>query len=120
MLAEALILLFGIGSGTLAIMRATMPLVFYDKAEFARASSHMALPLNLISAASSPILAEMLVRFDSHALLELTLLLSCGAIASLALLRSRRPRLIVEGVRDRASIRGRTRLRSDWREMFER
>ncbi|OAF17046.1 MFS transporter [Bradyrhizobium centrolobii] len=98
----AFILFFGIGSGALAIVRATMPLVFYDRAEFARASSHMALPLNLISAASPPILAEILVRFDSRALLELTLLLSCGAFASLAFLRGRRPRLAVEGVQNGA------------------
>jgi predicted MFS family arabinose efflux permease len=91
----AFILLYGIGSGALAVVRATMPLVFYDKAEFARASSHIALPLNLISAASPPILAEMLLRFGSHSLLWLALLLSCGALAILASLRDRRPRLVI-------------------------
>jgi hypothetical protein len=65
----AFILLYGIGSGALAVVRATMPLVFYDRAEFAKASSHIALPLNLISAASPPVLAEMLLRLGSHALL---------------------------------------------------
>ena len=89
------ILLYGIGSGALAVVRATMPLVFYDKAEFAKASSHIALPLNLISAASPPVLAAMLSRFGSHALLGLALLLSCGALAILVLLRGRRPRLAV-------------------------
>lgn len=87
----AFVLLYGGASGALAVVRATMPLVFYNRVEFARASSHIALPLNLISAASPPILAEMLVRFGSHAVLELTLFLSCGALASLALLRGRRP-----------------------------
>ncbi|WP_247399064.1 hypothetical protein [Bradyrhizobium sp. 76] len=91
----AFILLYGIGGGALAVVRATMPLVFYDKAEFAKASSHMALPLYVISAASPPILAEMLVRFGSRALLGLALLLSCAALACLTLLRDRRPRLIV-------------------------
>jgi MFS family permease len=95
----AFILLYGIGSGALAVVRATMPLVFYDKTEFARASSHIALPLNLISAASPPILAEMLLQFGSHALLGLALLLSCGALAILALLRDRRPRLVIPAVR---------------------
>lgn len=89
----AFILLFGIGSGTLAVVRATMPLVFYDKGEFARASSHIALPLNLVSAASPPVFAGTLLQFGGHAVLGLTLLLSCVALALLMLLRERRPRL---------------------------
>ena len=31
----------------MAVARATMPLVFYDAAAFARASSHIALPANI-------------------------------------------------------------------------
>lgn len=87
----AFILLYGVGSGALAVVRATMPLAFYDKSEFARASSHIALPLNLVSAASPPFLAELLLRFGSHALLGFGLLLSCGSLAILVLLRNRRP-----------------------------
>ncbi|MBV9561923.1 MAG: MFS transporter [Bradyrhizobium sp.] len=85
------VLLYGIGSGALAVVRATMPLIFYDKAAFTRASSHIALPLNLISAASPPVLAGMLLRFGSHALLGFTLALSCAALTFLMLLRHRRP-----------------------------
>lgn len=44
------------GQRALAVSRATIPLVFYDKAEFTKATSRIALPLNLISAASPPIL----------------------------------------------------------------
>jgi predicted MFS family arabinose efflux permease len=91
----AFILLYGIGSGALAVVRATMPLVFYDRAEFAKASSHIALPLNLISAASPPVLAEMLLRLGSHALLGFAFLLSCAALAILALLRDRRLQILV-------------------------
>lgn len=54
------ILIYGLGSGALAVSRATIPLVFYDKAEFAKATSRIALPLNLISAASPPILIGLL------------------------------------------------------------
>ncbi|WP_456791571.1 MFS transporter [Bradyrhizobium sp. USDA 4506] len=96
----AFVLLFGIGSGALAVALATMPLVFYDKAEFARASSHIALPLNLISAASPPALIEMLMRFGSKGPLVLALLLSCGSLTALALLRTRRSRLVVATVRN--------------------
>ncbi len=45
----AFILLYGLGSGALAVARATIPLVFYDNVEFAKATSRIALPLNLIS-----------------------------------------------------------------------
>lgn len=91
----AFILLFGIGTGALAVVLATIPLAFYDKAEFAKASLQIALPLNLISAASPPVLIEMLVRFGTRGPLGLTLVLSCGALAILAFLRNRRQRVVV-------------------------
>jgi MFS family permease len=84
-------LLYGMGSGALAVARATMPLIFYDKAEFTRAMSRMALPLNILSAVSAPILVALLTRFGSNALLGLTLLCSCAALAILMLLSRRRP-----------------------------
>jgi predicted MFS family arabinose efflux permease len=85
------ILIYGLGSGALAVSRATIPLVFYDKAEFAKATSRIALPLNLISAASPPILIGLLTRFGSHAVLGLATLCSCGALLILFLLSRRRP-----------------------------
>ncbi|ESZ11312.1 hypothetical protein X737_30060 [Mesorhizobium sp. L48C026A00] len=85
------ILLYGLGSGALAVSRATIPLVFYDKAEFAKATSRIALPLNLISAASPPTLIGLLTQFGSHALLGLATLCSCGALLILFLLSRRRP-----------------------------
>lgn len=87
----AFILLYGLGSGALAVARATIPLVFYDKAEFAKATSRIALPLNLISAASPPVLVALLTYFGSNALLALAILCSCGALLILLLLSRRRP-----------------------------
>lgn len=87
----AFILIYGLGSGALAVARATMPLVFYDKVEFAKASSRIALPLNVLSAISPPVLVILLNRFGSNALLTLTLVSSLGALAILMLLRQRRP-----------------------------
>jgi len=91
-------LLYGMGSGALAVARATMPLIFYDKAEFVTAMSRMALPLNVLSAVSSPILVALLTRFGSNALLSLTLLCSCGALLILMLLGRRRPRAMTIAV----------------------
>jgi predicted MFS family arabinose efflux permease len=85
------ILLYGLGSGALAVARATIPLVFYDKAEFAKATSRIALPLNLISAISPPVLVGLLARFGSKGLLSSAMLCSCGAMLVLLMLRRRRP-----------------------------
>lgn len=83
--------LYGLGSGALAVARATMPLVFYDKAEFAKATSRIALPLNLIAAASPPILVSLLERFGSNALLGLAMLCSWCALVILIVLSRKRP-----------------------------
>lgn len=74
-----------------------MPLVFYDKAEFTKATSRIALPLNVLSAVSAPTLVTLLTRFGSNALLGLALLCSCAAFAILLLLGQRRLRAVRAG-----------------------
>lgn len=85
------ILLYGAGSGAMAVARATIPLVFYDQAEFAKAMSMIALPLNLASALSPPLLAGLLTRFGGRGALGLTFVCSCAAVLILVLLARRRP-----------------------------
>lgn len=85
------ILLYGAGSGAMAVARATIPLVFYDQAEFAKAMSMIALPLNLASAISPPLLAGLLTQFGSRGALGLTLAFSCATVLILILLGRRRP-----------------------------
>jgi hypothetical protein len=87
----AFILLYGMGSGALAVARATIPLVFYDNVEFAKAASRIAMPLNLISAASPPILVGLLTQFGSNALLGLAMMCSSAALLMLYWLKSHRP-----------------------------
>ena len=85
------ILLYGLGSGALAVARATIPLVFYDSVEFAKTTSRIALPLNLISAASSPILVGLLSNFGSRAMLSLGALCASAALLTLYWLSRHRP-----------------------------
>lgn len=85
------LLLYGISGGALAVARSTIPLAFYDKAEFARALSRIALPLNWISAISPPVLISLMTNLGSTAVLILCLICSCSAILVLLLLRGRRP-----------------------------
>lgn len=80
----AFIVLYGLGSGALAVARATIPLAFYDKADYARAASHIALPLNLISALSPPVMAGLLVLCGDKAILALAM--SCSSISLLIML----------------------------------
>ncbi len=94
----AFILLYGLGSGALAVARATIPLVFYDKAAFAKASAQIGLPLNALSAISAPILVELLTRYGSSGPLALTLVCSCAALVMLVLLRQRRPARVTLGL----------------------
>ncbi|MBR0994621.1 MFS transporter [Bradyrhizobium japonicum] len=87
------ILLYGAGSGAMAVARATIPLVFYDQAEFAKAMSMIALPLNLASAISPPLLVGLLTTFGSRGALGLTLVFSCATVLILVLLGRRRPQV---------------------------
>jgi predicted MFS family arabinose efflux permease len=87
------ILLYGAGSGAMAVARATIPLVFYDQAEFAKAMSMIALPLNLASAVSPPLLVGLLTQFGSRGALGLTFAFSCATVLILILLGRRRPQI---------------------------
>jgi hypothetical protein len=84
-------LLYGGATGALAVARATMPLVFFDAAAFARASSHISLPMNLAAAAAPPLLVAVLTNFGSNAVLGVSLVCSLIALALLlALVRIQR------------------------------
>jgi predicted MFS family arabinose efflux permease len=85
------ILLYGLASGALAVARATMPLVFYDKAEYAKAAAHIALPLNVMSALAPPLLVGLMTNFGTNALLAVAAACSGAAFALLLLLSRRRP-----------------------------
>ncbi|MBR0730329.1 MFS transporter [Bradyrhizobium japonicum] len=87
------ILLYGAGSGAMAVARATIPLVFYDQAEFAKAMSMIALPLNLASAISPPLLVGLLTQFGGRGALGLTFVFSCATVLILVMLGRRRPQL---------------------------
>lgn len=86
----AFLLLYGIASGALAVARATMPLVFYDKASYAQAVSHIALPLNFAAALAPPLLAGLLSVRGFEAVLAIGMAVS--GLAALLLLRLQRRR----------------------------
>jgi hypothetical protein len=90
-------LFYGAGTGAMAVARATMPLVFYDAAEFARVSSRIALPINLAAAAAPPILVAVLINYGGNAVLALVLGISLMGLALLICLALVRRRSLAAG-----------------------
>lgn len=90
----AFILVYGVSSGALAVSRATMPLVFFQKHDYARATSTIALPLNLLAAAAPPVLVGLLDGFGTTALLLTAAACSTLAFSLLIALHKLRPRLV--------------------------
>ncbi|WP_284389134.1 MFS transporter [Devosia yakushimensis] len=95
----AFILIYGISSGALAVSRATMPLVFFKKHDYARAASTIALPLNLLAAAAPPVLVGLLDGFGTTTLLLTAAACSTVAFSLLIALQRRRPKPDQAGLR---------------------
>lgn len=85
------LLLFGVGSGAFAVARATMPLVFFDKAGYAAAMAAIALPMNLINALAPPALAVSMEQAGAPVTFALLGGLSVLALAALLALSRLRP-----------------------------
>lgn len=75
--------LYGLGSGAFAVARATMPLVFHDKADYAVAMSAIALPMNLINALAPPGLAALMSAAGPRPVFGLLGCLSAAALLAL-------------------------------------
>ena len=81
---------FGLGSGAFAVARATMPLVFFQKADYAAAMSTIALPMNLINALAPPVLAGLLSGIGAQGTFAVLGGLRVTAFAILLLLKRMR------------------------------
>lgn len=84
--AIAFVAVYGLASGALAVARSTMPLDLFPAAAYARASSMLALPLNLSFACAPPLFAAILAGPGSDVALWVATGLSLSALLSLTLL----------------------------------
>lgn len=84
--AIAFVAIYGLASGAMAVARATMPLELFPAAAYARASSMLALPLNLSFACAPPLFAAILAGPGSDVALWVATGLSLCALMSLTLL----------------------------------
>jgi predicted MFS family arabinose efflux permease len=82
--------LFGLGSGAFAVARATLPLVFFEKADYAAAMATIALPMNLINALAAPALAALMGSIGAQVTFAILGGLSMAAFAALLQLKAMR------------------------------
>jgi hypothetical protein len=85
------VVLYGLANGMLAVSRATTPLVFYDRADYVRAASRMALPLNMVSAVAPTLFIVLLTRFGNHDMLATAAVSMVASVILLLVLARRRP-----------------------------
>jgi predicted MFS family arabinose efflux permease len=78
--------LYGMANGIMTVARATIPLVFYDQADYARAASRIAFPQSLVSAAAPPILVSVLTQSGSDAVLTIGIVCTLVSLALLSTL----------------------------------
>ncbi|TRA97377.1 MULTISPECIES: MFS transporter [Rhizobium/Agrobacterium group] len=89
------LMLFGVGSGAFAVARATMPLVFFEKSDYAAAMATIALPMNLINALAPPVLAALMGGIGPQAVFAVLGIMSTAAFAVLLQLNNMRVRQAV-------------------------
>ena len=90
--AIAFVAAYGVASGAMAVARSTMPLDLFPAEAYARASSMLALPLNLSFACAPPLFAAIIAGPGSEAALWVATGLSLSALVSLAILIQRHRR----------------------------
>lgn len=76
-------LVYGMAGGVIAVSRATLPLLVFPAAAYARASARLAMPLNLSFAAAPPVFAAILTSAGPHAALWLAFGISLVALGAL-------------------------------------
>lgn len=74
--------LYGIASGVTTVARATLPLQIFPSGAYARASSQLAVPLNLAFAAAPPAFTAILTSAGPHAALWLAMAISIFAFCA--------------------------------------
>lgn len=71
---------YGVANGLKAVLRATLPLALFGRAQFGTVMGRLALPQGIVSAAAPPVVAAVMANFGAPGVLAL-----CTAIATVAL-----------------------------------
>ena len=74
------LLAYGIANGLKAVLRATLPLALFGRAQFGTVMGRLALPQGIVSAAAPPVLAAVMANFGAEGMLA-----TCCVVATVAL-----------------------------------
>lgn len=77
---------YGIANGLKAVLRATLPLALFGRAQFGTYLGRLALPQGIVSAAAPPVLAAVMANYGAEGVLGLTCLIAIVALAATVML----------------------------------
>jgi hypothetical protein len=82
------ILAYGIANGLKAVLRATLPLALFGRAQFGSYMGRLALPQGIVSAAAPPVLATVMAKAGAEGVLAVTFIVASAAfVATVAVVR---------------------------------
>ena len=80
---------YGVANGLKAVLRATLPLALFGRAQFGTVMGRLALPQGIVSAAAPPVLAAVMANFGAEGVLATCFIMASIAFAAtLALVRT--------------------------------
>ncbi|WP_295145459.1 MFS transporter [uncultured Reyranella sp.] len=80
------IMAYGIANGMKAVLRATLPLALFGRAQFGTYLGRLALPQGIVSAAAPPVLAAVMASYGAEGVLGLTFVVAMVAFVATILL----------------------------------
>ncbi len=80
------LLAYGIANGLKAVLRATLPLALFGRAQFGTYLGRLALPQGIVSAAAPPVLAAVMANHGAEGVLAVTFIVAMVAFAATVML----------------------------------
>lgn len=77
---------YGIANGLKAVLRATLPLALFGRAQFGTYLGRLALPQGIVSAAAPPVLAAVMANYGAEGVLAVTFVVATVAFAATVML----------------------------------
>jgi predicted MFS family arabinose efflux permease len=77
---------YGIANGLKAVLRATLPLALFGRAQFGTYLGRLALPQGIVSAAAPPVLAAVMTSYGAEGVLAVTFVVAMVALIATILL----------------------------------
>jgi MFS family permease len=77
---------YGVANGLKAVLRATLPLALFGRAQFGTYLGRLALPQGIVSAAAPPVLAAVMANYGAEGVLGVTFVVAMVAFAATVML----------------------------------